>query len=331
MADHQTRKPVGIILAASVLAALAALYGLSSGTITLSPAALLALTTGAEVDPLLHQLVWELRAPRVAAALVVGGLLALAGTLMQTLVRNPLADPFILGTAGGAAAGALLGLTLFQLSGPWLSLTALGGAAASTFLVLLIASEKGSWSPLRLLLTGVVIATGWGALISFLLVLQSGTDLQSIMFWLLGDLSRAQNPLIALVVLGAGLAFTLAIAPTLDVMAQGELRAASLGVTLRRTQLIVFLLASALTAAAVAVAGTIGFVGLITPHILRLLGASSHRVIALGATVLGGALLTFADTASRSILAPTQLPVGVITACLGVPFFLFLLRRGYRA
>ncbi len=331
MADHSSRRPVAVILIAVLATIAAAVYGLSAGSMTISPWALFQLMTGDGGDALTRQLVWELRAPRVAAGFIVGGLLALAGTLMQTLVRNPLADPFILGTAGGAAAGALTGLTVFHLSGPWLSINALGGAALSTLLVMALASERGSWSPIRLLLTGVVIATGWGALVSFLLVTQSGTDLQSIMFWLLGDLSRAHNAFIALGVLVAGLLVTLRIAPALDVMAQGELRAAALGISVRRAQMLVFLLASALTAAAVAVAGTIGFIGLITPHLVRLLGAGNHRAVAFGSVILGGAILTLADTASRTLLAPTQLPVGVLTASLGVPFFLYLLRRGYRA
>lgn len=320
-----------VVLAGVGLALAAGYYGLTNGTVSISATTLWQLAAGTVDDPVREQILLQLRGPRVVAAFIVGGLLALAGTLMQTLVRNPLADPFILGTSGGAATGALLGLTIFHLDGPMLSLTALVGATLSAFLVFGLAAQNGHWSATRLLLTGVVIATGWGAVISFLLVTRSANDIQSIMFWLLGDLSRVQSFTAGGITLVAGLCITLIMAPRLDILSQGDLRAATLGVPLRRTQTVLFLLSSALTAAAVAIAGTIGFIGLITPHLVRLLGARGHRNVAVCATLFGGALLAFADTAARSWLTPTQLPVGVVTALFGVPFFLYLLRRGYRS
>jgi iron complex transport system permease protein len=273
-----------------------------------------------------HTILWELRLPRALAAFATGGLLALAGALMQVLLRNPLADPYILGVSGGAASAALL-LMLIGAGSAVIAGGAFAGAMLSMLMVFGLAHSRGSWTPTRLLLTGVVVAAGWGALISFLLAVSPLGNLRGMLFWLMGDLSDAGSPWPALLVLGMGLLICLPLARSLNVLAHGELQASALGVAVGPLRWGIYTLAAVLTASAVALAGSVGFIGLIVPHLLRLLIGSDHRALLPGAVLLGGALLTFADTLARSVLAPQQLPVGVITALIGVPVFLYLLSR----
>lgn len=284
---------------------------------------------GGRSEGIIGNIVLELRLPRALAAFAVGGMLALAGAQMQVLLGNPLADPYILGISGGAAIGALLAMLLgaaaFGING-----AALLGAITSMLIVFGLAQGRGVWSPTRLLLTGVVVAAGWGALISFLLVMAPQQNLPGMLFWLMGDLGHAERPLPGLLILLFGLLITLPRARSLNLLARGELQAAALGVEVKPLRLQLYLTASLLTAAAVTIGGSIGFVGLVVPHMLRLLAGSDHRLL-LPATVLGGGtLLLVADTLARTLFAPEQLPVGVLTAMLGVPLFLYLLQRSYR-
>jgi iron complex transport system permease protein len=269
-------------------------------------------------------IVRELRLPRALSAFAVGGLLALSGALLQVLLRNPLADPYILGVSGGAAAAALLSI-LLGLGSAWVMGSAFAGSLVSTFLVFSLSRLDGAWTQTRLLLTGVVVAAGWGALISFLLVLSPDGDLHTMLFWLMGDMSRAAHPLFANAILLAGLALSLGLARSLNLLARGDLAAAALGENPARVRVSVYFIASLLTAAAVTVAGSIGFVGLIIPHIIRLLTGADHRSLLPNTVLLGGCFLVLADTVARTAVVPIQLPVGVITALLGVPVFLFLL------
>ena len=312
-----------ITLLALTLAGFA--YSLTSGSIEIGLHELAAALFDA--DPGLHaQVILELRWPRSAAAFITGALLALAGALMQVLLRNPLADPYVLGISGGAATGALLTL-LFGIGGLWLHGAAFSGALLSMLIVFGLAHGHGSWTINRLLLTGIVIAAGWGAVIGFLLALSPEQNLRGMLFWLMGDLAYSGTPLAGLVVLLAGLLIALVLGRSLNILAHGELAAATLGVqvtTLRRT---IYVLASLLTAAAVTMAGSIGFVGLVVPHMLRLQGVRDHRLLLPAAVLLGGSLLLIADTLARTLLAPRQLPVGILTALVGVPVFLLLLYR----
>jgi iron complex transport system permease protein len=306
-----------------LLTAASLLYGLFSGSLTIHSADLLAMLSG-QGDSLQTQVLLQLRWPRVAAAFVSGALLATAGALMQVLLRNPLADPYVLGVSGGAASGALLAL-LLGLGGSWLHGAAFGGALFSMLLVFGLAHGSGSWSAQRLLLTGVVVAAGWGALIGFLLALAPDGRLRGMLFWLMGDLSYATLPATGVGVLLAGLAISTGLGRSLNILAHGEQTASALGVgviALRRT---LYLLASLLTAAAVTLAGSIGFIGLIVPHLLRLAGVRDHRLLLPATALLGGCLLVLADTLARTVLAPRQLPVGALTALIGVPLFLALL------
>lgn len=299
-------------------------YASATGSVTLSPSDWWsALLNPASMD---GELLWRLRLPRAGAAWSVGAMLAMAGCLMQVLLRNPLADPYILGVSGGAAFAALLGMTLgaaFALV-PFL---ALAGAAISILLVFGLARGTGPWSGTRLLLTGVVMAAGWGALISLVLAMGNDNSLRGMLFWLMGDLSYATVPIWVLAVLVATFAAVMGFARSLNVLAMGETTASLLGESTERLLWLVYLLASLLTATSVAIAGSVGFVGLIVPHLMRLLVGSDHRSLVPASTLFGGAFLVLSDTLARTVIAPGQLPVGVITALLGVPLFLLLLNR----
>lgn len=308
-----------------VLVALAFVVALAWGSVPLSPRVVIATLFGGG-DAFSRTVVLELRLPRALAAFATGGLLALAGTLMQVLLRNPLADPYILGVSGGAAVFAL-GAIMLGLGGLWIGAGAFAGALTSTLTVFALAHGRGGWTPTRLLLTGVVVAAGWGAVISLMLALGSDGSLRSMLFWLMGDLSHAGVPTGGLVVLALGIALALPFARSLNILARGELQAGALGVAVRPLNIGLYVVASLLTASAVTLAGAIGFVGLVVPHMLRLVTGTDHRRLLPGSVLLGGALLITADTLARSVLAPQQLPVGVVTALIGVPLFLYLLHR----
>jgi len=272
------------------------------------------------------ELIWRLRLPRAMAAWVVGSMLAMSGCLMQVLLRNPLADPYVLGVSGGAAFATLLGM-VFAVATVMLPWLAIAGALISILLVFVLARGAGPWSGTRLLLTGVVTASGWAAMISLVLALSPDNSLRGMLFWLMGDLSYATLPAWSLAVLAGSFILTLGLARSLNVLAMGETTARLLGEPTRHMLWLVYLLASVLTATAVSIAGSIGFVGLIVPHLMRLLVGSDHRILIPAATLFGGLFLVFSDTLARTLLSPQQLPVGVITALLGVPLFLLLLNR----
>ncbi|AXY40958.1 iron ABC transporter permease [Halomonas sp. JS92-SW72] len=319
---RQLSLPLGLLLAAA-LAALA--LSVSVGSVGVAPGELWAvLRGGGEVLP--RTLILELRVPRSLAAFAVGGLLAVAGALMQVLLRNPLADPYVLGLSGGASVGALAAM-LGGMGGLMISGSAFGGALASTLLVFGLAHGTGSWTPSRLLLTGVVVAAGWGAVITLMLAVSPADRLPGMLYWLMGDLSYARTPWPALVMLLAICLLVVPMGRSLNVLARGPLQAAALGVAVRPLEWVIYVAASLLTAMAVTIAGSIGFVGLVVPHMLRLVLGNDQRLILPACALAGGTLLVLADTLARTLIAPEQLPVGVITALLGVPTFLYLLYR----
>jgi iron complex transport system permease protein len=316
----------------SVLIALSGaclVWAISSGSSGVDASDVLASLAG-RGDAFTHTIVFELRLPRALSAWAVGGLLATAGALMQVLLRNPLADPYVLGVSGGAASAALIAM-LLGVIGVALNLAAFGGALLAVVLVFGLARGRGPWDPARLLLTGVVLAAGWGALISFVLATSPTSALPGMLFWLMGDLSNASTPAPALIALLIGLAASLALSRSLNLLSLGDIQAAALGVEVNMVRTILYVGASLLTAFAVTLGGSIGFVGLVVPHMLRLAGYSDYRILLPAAALLGGVLLLGADTVARLALAPRQLPVGVITAALGVPLFLYLLQREHKA
>lgn len=273
-----------------------------------------------------QSLVTGLRLPRALTAFSVGGLLAIAGVLMQVLLRNPLAEPYILGSSGGAAVAALLSMIL-GFGSLVVDIAAFGGAMAATLIVFSIAHGTGSWAPARLLLTGVVLAAGFSAATTLLLALTPEQNLRGMLFWLMGDLSFAYEParvLVLLVILAT--AATLS-ARHLNVLSRGELQAAIVGMPVRTFRYAVFAAASLATALSVTTVGVIGFIGLVVPHLVRLVVGSDHRIVVPASALAGGSLLVIADTLARTIMAPRQLPVGALTAAIGVPLFLVLMSK----
>lgn len=274
-----------------------------------------------------YQIITELRLPRALIAFACGGLLALAGTLMQVLLRNPLADPYVLGISGGAAVFALLAM-LAGLSSWLVNGSAFAGAMLAMLLVFSLARGQGSWTTTRLLLTGVVMASAWGAMISFILSISPEQQLRGMLFWLMGDLSLASQPRLTLFILLLGLFLSLLLSRHLNVLQLGDQQASLLGIQVKRLRWQIYILASLLTAIAVNQAGTIAFVGLVVPHLLRLSGLTDHRFLLPAAVLTGGSLLLLSDSLLRSLLDTTQVPIGVMTAAIGVPVFLYLLYRG---
>ncbi len=318
---------IAVTLAALAGVALAAIaVALAVGSVALDSSTVIRALGGAEGTG--ASIVRELRLPRALAAFATGGLLAVAGALMQVLLRNPLADPYVLGLSGGAAAAALA--AMLAGAAAIVAPAAFAGALASTMLVFGLARARGDrtpWTATRLLLTGAVIAAGWGALIALMLSIAPDAQVKGMLFWLIGDLSAATSAAPALGALVLVAAVALAFARDLNVLARGEDTAAALGVAVPRLTLAAHVTAAFATAIAVTTAGSVAFVGLIVPHALRLVVGNDQRLLLPAAALGGGALLVLADTLARTVAAPVQLPVGVVTALIGVPVFLVLLTR----
>lgn len=316
----------GVLLAGLIVVVLAAfLAALATGSAEISIAQSIAALQGNAPEHI-HSLVIELRLPRALTAFSVGGLLAVAGVLMQVLLRNPLAEPYILGSSGGAAVAALLAM-LAGATSVIVDVSAFGGAMTATLLVFAIAHGSGTWTPARLLLTGVVLAAGFSAATTLLLALSPEQQLRGMLFWLMGDLSFAYEPartlwLLAILTMAATMA-----ARHLNVLSRGELQAAIVGLPVKGFRYLIFIVTALATGLAVTTVGVIGFIGLVVPHMIRLLAGSDHRIVVPASALAGGALLVVADTLARTILAPRQLPVGALTAAIGVPLFLLLMNR----
>jgi iron complex transport system permease protein len=311
-----------------VLAAVTIIAAMASGSAAITFGEALRSLVG-DAPENVRALVLDLRLPRALTAFGVGGLLAVAGVLMQVLLRNPLAEPYILGSSGGAAVAALLGMLLGWGSAV-VDLAAFGGAMTATVLVFSIAQGTGSWTPTRLLLTGVVLAAGFSAATTLLLALSPDQNLRGMLFWLMGDLSFAYSPSRSLWLLAAITLAGALVARHLNVLARGELQAAIVGLPVASFRLIIFAVTALATAVSVTTVGVIGFVGLVVPHLIRLVVGSDHRVVLPASALAGGSLLVVADTLARTVLAPRQLPVGALTAALGVPLFLILMSRNRR-
>jgi iron complex transport system permease protein len=282
-----------------------------------------------------HTVLFELRLPRVLAGFFCGGLLAVSGALLQVLLRNPLADPGVLGVSGGASLGALSAIAL-GVPLAWVSAGAAAGAIVSTALLFvfsarsLLSALQDSQASVRVLLTGVMLGAASAAGVSVILSLAPETDLRGMLFWLLGDLSGAQYLSLAGVSwLLAGIVSWL-LSPALNLLLLGDIQALTLGVHVKRLRWSVLLLCALGTGVAVTVAGAIGFVGLIVPHLLRRWLGHDQRLLLPGCWFAGGALLTLADALARTCFSPLQLPVGVMTALLGVPVFLWILSHARR-
>jgi len=276
-------------------------------------------------------ILFSVRLPRIIFAGIVGASLSLGGVVFQAMLRNPLADPYVLGISGGSALGAIAGIIIgassFYLGVP---LLAFMGALVTVFLVFVVAG--GTRGPLldnSLLLSGVVVNAFFSAAILFFLSLVNSMELHSITFWLMGDLSRASGKEISVAAfcLLAGFVLLYAQARKLNLIVQGEETAQHLGVNIERTKQLLLIVTSLITAVAVSMAGIIGFIGIMVPHMMRLVFGSDHRLLLPTTALFGASFLVIADTVARLVLAPAELPVGVITALCGAPYFIFLLKR----
>jgi iron complex transport system permease protein len=319
---------LALVAVASLL--FAGLTGSIPVTMSELPAALAQLLRG-RADSLAASLV-ELRAGRALAAFVTGGALALAGVMMQALLRNPLADPYVLGISAGASVGALLAL-LLMCAAAMVDAAALAGAVTVSMLLYLLArrdmrggvTAEGGTS--MLLLTGVILSSACMALVTLMLSIAPEGRLRSMVFWMIGDLAGAPLRVLPWVVLGGALAFAMRSARAMNVVALHADTAATLGVNVGRLRRGLFFVSGMLTASAVTNAGSIGFVGLIVPHACRFAFGPDHRVLIPATVLAGGSFLVLCDTVARTAIAPQQLPVGAITAIIGAPVFLYQLHR----
>jgi iron complex transport system permease protein len=325
----QLIRPKALFPALIMLSAVAGVLALSSGSANISATEVWQSLLGSAPDNV-SRLVMELRLPRALTAFGVGGLLAVSGVLMQVLLRNPLAEPYILGSSGGAAVAALLAMML-GLGAIVIDVAAFGGAMVATLLVFSIAQGSGSWTPTRLLLTGVVLAAGFSAATTLLLALSPDQNLRGMLFWLMGDLNYAYAPTQSLVLLAIITTLGIVSARNLNVLARGDLQAAIVGLPVSGFRMLVFSATALATAISVTTVGVIGFIGLVVPHLIRIIAGSDHRIVLPASALAGGILLVIADTLARTILAPRQLPVGALTATLGVPLFLILMSRSRHA
>lgn len=276
-------------------------------------------------------ILFSVRLPRILFAGLVGASLSLGGVVFQALLRNPLADPYVLGISGGSALGAIIGIVLgagsFYLGIPFLAFC--GGLLTVSLVFVVAGGSRGMLLDNTLILAGVVVNSFFSAAILFALSVVSSMELHSISFWLMGDLSGAawKEITVAAVCLLIGFVILYAQARKLNLMVQGEETALQLGVNIRATKYILLIVTSLLTAVAVSLAGIIGFVGMMVPHMMRLVFGSDHRLLLPAAALFGASFLVAADTLARILLAPAELPVGVITALCGAPYFIFLMRR----
>lgn len=331
---NSQKRAFSLILGMSVLALLSLLFACLIGSVSLSlpemQHALIELLHGQ--NSTLATSVLDLRLSRAISGFVTGATLALSGVLMQALLRNPLADPYVLGLSGGASVGALATILFFG-AGVMVDIAAFGGALSVAALLFLLAyrdlrgsgSSEGS-APL-LLLTGVIVAAGCGAVVTLLLSIAPDSSLRGMVFWMIGDLSNTQPRYLSWIILIVVLVVVMKNARAINVAAMHADNASTLGINIGRLRQLLFVSAALLTASAVSAAGSIGFVGLIIPHACRFALGPDHRLLIPIASLAGGSFLVCADALARTVVAPQQLPVGVITALIGVPVFLIQLHQ----
>ena len=272
----------------------------------------------------------DIRLPRILLAGAVGMCLATAGAGYQALLRNPLAEPYLLGISNGAAVGTMTALVFFGAHEWSRPVMAFAGALAATFVVYRLARGRTGATPERLILAGVIVTTFLSSTIVFITTLMDATRIRSFTFWLLGDLSGT-TPSLLMVAFGAagiGVGFLALNARSLNLMMLGERDAFDLGVEVGRVRVTVFVAASLLVGASVASSGSVGYVGLVVPHLVRLSFGSDNRLVIVASALAGAVFVIVADTIARTIIAPRELPVGAITALIGAPLFIYLLRRG---
>ncbi|ADI05623.1 ABC transporter iron(III)/siderophore permease protein [Streptomyces bingchenggensis BCW-1] len=343
-----TRRPVtrhprkaataAVLLAMTALLALAMMVAISIGAVNVPLGDVWRIVLGrllggqaAAGDLALDQIVWNFRTPRVVLAALVGTGLAVSGVVLQAVVANPLADPYVLGVSSGASLGAVLAFTLAggALGGLGVSSAAFLGAVAAMALVFVLGRRAGRLAPTRLVLAGVAVGYVLLAATSYLQLRATPAELRAVMFWTLGSVAGArwdQLPVVATVVLTTTAALAL-LAGRLNALLAGDESATALGVDVHRLRAVLLVLASLLTGTVIAVAGGIGFVGLMIPHLVRLAFGADHRRLLPLAAVTGALYMVLVDLLSRTLTRPNELPLGILTALFGAPFFLWLLRR----
>jgi len=317
-----------LLVALFVIVVLASLIGSQNLPLKGSFCALTG-ASGCGLSPEQHAILFDLRLPRILLAGVVGMCLAAAGAAYQALLRNPLAEPYLLGVSNGAAVGTMMALVFFGAHEWSRPVLAFAGALTATLFVYQLARGRTGATPERLILAGVIATTFLSSAIVFLTALMDATRIRSFTFWLLGDLSGANTRSLALtfVVALVGVALLAAHARPLNLMMLGERDAFDLGVETGRVRMTVFVAASLLVGASVASGGSVGYVGLVVPHLVRLSFGGDNRLVIIGAALAGAAFVIVADTVARTLIAPRELPVGAITALIGAPLFIYLLKR----
>jgi len=325
-----------VLLACMALLLVSMVAGIAIGSVPVSPAAVVRVIvdhlTGHPRYSVADAIVWEIRLPRVLLAALVGATLSTAGTVVQALVRNSLADPFLLGVSSGASVGAtsVLLFGAFASLGAWaISVGSVAGALAAMAAVFLVSRRGRALSPTQLILCGVVLSALFESVTSFLIFRGNPQATQAVLFWLLGSFGLATWPQLPIpaVVLAAGMVYLLAQGRALNALAMGAGPAAALGVDLRQLRRNLFIVTSLMAGVAVAVSGVIGFVGLVVPHIVRLIVGSEHRRVLPTGMVFGAAFMVLGDLLARVIVAPQEMPIGVITAFIGAPVLIVLIRR----
>jgi iron complex transport system permease protein len=324
---------VCLALLAALLCAVVAASVIGSQRLPVSSSLCALLTKGSDACGLTAQeraILLDIRVPRILLAAAVGASLAAAGAAYQALLRNPLAEPYLLGVSNGAAVGTMIALVFFGANEWSRPLMAFAGALCATFAVYQLARGRAGATPERLILAGVIVTTFLSSAIVFITTMMDATRIRSFTFWLLGDLSGTSSGLLGVAGVAAlvGVAVLTFNARSLNLLMLGERDAFDLGVEVARVRMMVFLAASLLVGASVASSGSVGYVGLVVPHLVRLSTGSDNRT-AIPVSALSGALFVIvADTVARTVIAPRELPVGAITALIGAPLFIYLLRRG---
>lgn len=319
------QRPLLLLIGLFLFAIISLWIGILFGSVDISWSEIVQILSNPNAES--HSIIiWELRLPRVLTAFTCGSLLALAGALLQVLLRNPLADPYILGISGGASVGALSAIIL-GWSTTSITIASAAGALTIIGLIFSLNFRSPTWDIYRLLLIGVVLSAACNAVITLLLALAPVHDTKGMLFWLMGDLSRSQASLSTWSILIILFSISILLASEFNVLSIGQLKARSLGIAVNILQILIFLIASIATVTALMQAGAIGFIGLLMPHAIRLVGVNDYRWLIPCVVLLGGGFLVFADTLARTLWAPQQLPVGVLTALLGAPLLLILLIR----
>jgi len=285
-----------------------------------------------EIPPDFWNVVYEIRLPRIALGILVGASLSTAGAGFQALLRNPLADPYVLGVSSGAALGAIISLAIAPQTAGLIQFAAFAGAGATIAAVYFLGRRGGHVDAATLLLAGIVAVSFLSAVIMFLMTTLPGREFRGMAFWLMGDLASPppirSHWLYLLLVIGVGSIYT--TSSDLNLILTGEQEARHLGVNVNRVKIVVYVAASLLTGLAVSVSGAIGYVGLLVPHLMRMMFGSDYRLL-IPTSALGGAILiVLADLLARTVVAPTELPVGAMTALVGAPVFIYLMRRRVR-